>query len=312
MTVLQLSLRLLLYIAVGFLARKLKWMPDGFDRMLSRFVLALPLPCMIINSFRLPYSAEKLLGVPSIAALAVGSMAFMFAAVFAATAWMKDRATKKTVRFSLLFSNFTYVGFPVVQELYGAEGFFNYVIFTLPIRLVFYGGAAVMLGKDGEKLNPRETAKQFLCAPVVAVFIGLVLYITQLELPEVLRGTLQTIGDMASPLGLMLCGCIIADADFRQALRNPWVLVVTFLRLLAIPALAVGLFRLLGVRTEVLQTTVWYYALPVASLTPTYLFRYDPEAVEARTMAGYLVVVSTLLCVLSIPLWTLALDRLFP
>ena len=312
MTVLQLSGKLLLFIAAGFLARKCGVFPDGFDKMLSRFVLAIPLPFMVLSSFRFEYSADRLLETPAILALSVGSMAFLFAVVFLSTAWMKDRAMKKTVRFSLLFTNFTFVGFAVVQELYGAEGFFHYVIFTLPIRLIFYGGASVMLGAGGETIQFRETLKRFLCAPVVAVLLGFFLYAFQIDLPEVLDSTLQSLGNMASPLGLMLCGAIIADADFRAALRHPSVLAVTFCRLLGVPALAIALFRVLGVRPEVLRTTVYYFAMPVASLTPTFLLRYDPEAVEARTAAGYMVVASTLFCVLTIPLWTYALNALLP
>lgn len=117
---------------------------------------------------------------------------------------------------------------------------------------------------------------------------------------------------MASPLGLMLCGAIIADADLKSALRHPSVLVVTVCRLLVIPGIALGLFWLLRVDTGIIKTSIWYFAMPVASLTPTFLLRYDPEACEARTAAGYMVVASTLFCMLTIPLWTMILARLFP
>ena len=312
MTVLQLSIRLLLFILAGFIGRKTKVMPDGFDKMLSRFVLAIPLPCMIISSFQLEYSVDNLLAAPAIVGLSVGSMAFMFALVFLLTKWIKDKAIRKTVRFALLFTNFTFVGFAVVKELYGAEGFFNYVIFTLPIRMIFYGGASVMLGRGGEKIDVKETIKRFLCEPVIAVLLGFCLYAFQVKLPAVLDSTITSIGNMASPLGLMLCGAIIADADFRDALRQPSVLIVTFCRLLVLPAIAVALFKLIGVKTDVLRTTVYYFAMPVASLTPTFLLRYDPDAVEARVAGGYMVVTSTLFCVLTIPLWSVLLEKLFP
>ena len=311
MTVLRLSLRLLLFIATGFAARKLRVIPDGFDRMLSRFVLAIPLPCMIIGSFRLEYDPERLLMAPTLLALCLCSTVFIFAVAYLSTRRVRDPALRKTVRFSLIFTNFTYVGFPVIQELYGPEGFFNYVIFTLPIRLIFYGGASVMLGKGGERVDVRETVKRFLCEPVIAVFIGFALYALRIDLPEVLDSTIETLGNMASPLGLMLCGVILADEDFREALRHRSVWVVTFCRLLAVPALVTALFWALGVSPEVMKTTVFYYAMPVASLTPTFLLRYDPDAVEARTAGGYMVVASTLLCVLTIPLWSVMLDTLF-
>ena len=311
MTVIQLSIRLLLFILAGFIARKVKAMPDGFDRMLSRFVMAVPLPCMIVSSFQMAFSVDQLLSAPLLIALSVGSMAAAFLLVFAATAWMKDRDMKKTVRFTLLFTNFTFVGFAVVKEVCGEAGFFNYVLFTLPIRVMFYGGAAMMLGKSGTKPDVKETVKKFLCAPVIAVFIGLGLYVSQLPLPGVISTTLETLGNMASPLGLMLCGAIIADADLRSAVKHPSVLIVTACRLLLLPALAVALFWAVGVKTELIRSTMYYFAMPVASLTPTFLLRYDPEAAEARTVAGYIVVASTLFCVLTIPLWTLILDKLF-
>lgn len=312
MTVLQLSIRLLLFILAGFIGRKTKVMPDGFDKMLSRFVLAIPLPCMIISSFQLEYSVENLLAAPTIIGLSVGSMAFMFCLVFLLTKWVKDKGIRKVVRFALLFTNFTFVGFAVVKELYGAEGFYSFVIFTLPIRMIFYGGASLMLGRGGEKIDVKETIKRFLCEPVIAVLIGFCLYAFQIKLPTVLDTTITSIGNMASPLGLMLCGAIIADADFRDALRTPSVLLVTFCRLLVVPLIAMGLFRLLGVRSEVLRPLTFYFAMPVASLTPTFLLRYDPDAVEARVAGGYMVVTSTLFCVLTIPLWSVVLDKLFP
>ena len=52
MTVLELAIKLMLFIVVGYVARKLKIMADGFDKMLTKFVMAIPLPCMIINSFK--------------------------------------------------------------------------------------------------------------------------------------------------------------------------------------------------------------------------------------------------------------------
>jgi predicted permease len=312
MTVLELSLRLLLFIAVGFLARKLKVMQDGFDKALSRFVLAVPLPCMIVSSFQLEYSVDNLLAAPKLIALSIGSMAFMFLAVFLLTRPIRDPAIRKTVRFSLLFTNFTFVGFAVVREVCGADGFFNYVLFTLPIRVMFYGGASVILGRGGEKIDVKETVKRFLCEPVVAVFIGFLLYAFQIRLPGFLSTTITTLGNMASPLGLILCGAIIADADFKAALKHPSVIAVSAARLLLIPAVAAGLFWLVGVKPEVLRTTVYYFAMPVASLTPTFLLRYDPEALEARTVGGYMVVASTLFCVLTIPLWTMVLTALFP
>ncbi len=310
MSVFELALKLMLFIVVGYGARKLKIMPDGFDKMLTKFVMAIPLPCMIINSFNIEFSMDMLLGAPVVLALSVGSMAVVYIIVHICTLKLKSDMGK-TTRFALMFTNFTFMGLPIVAEIYGAEGAFNYVIFTLPIRIIFYGGAPLILGK-GEKLNVKETIRKFLCEPVVAVFIGFVLYVTQIQLPEVITGVMQGLGNMASPLGLILCGTIIADANWSGITKYPSVFVVTAMRLLAVPAAVLGLFLLLGIDHSIIRTTVFYYAMPVASFLPTFLLRYNSEAVEARIAGGYMVVISTVLCMLTIPLWTIVLQAVCP
>jgi hypothetical protein len=308
MTVFQLSLKLMLFIAVGYAARRWRVMADGFDKALTRFVMAVPLPCMVVNSFRIEYSAEKLLDTPLLLGLSVGSMALLFGLATLMTGGAKTKLGK-TARFALLFTNFTFIGLPVVNELYGAQGAFNYVIFTLPIRVMFYGGAAVMLGKGGEKTDWKETVKKFLCEPVIAVFIGFFLYVTRIPLPAVIWDTVSSLGAMASPLGLILCGAILADADWRGVFRFPAVFAVAAARLLLIPAIMAGLYYIIGVDREIIRTTVFFFAMPVASLLPTFLLRYDPEAADARLAGGYMVVVSTLFCILTIPLWATVLDK---
>jgi len=310
MTVLQLTAKLILFIAVGFAARKLKVMADGFDTMLSKFLMAIPLPCMIVNSFHIEYSVDNLLNTPILLLMSVGSMAFLFLLITVTTGWMKNRDLRRTLRFSLLFTNFTFLGLPVVSELYGADGVFSYVIFTLPIRIMFYGGACIMLGKGGEKLSVRETIRKFICAPVVAVFLGFALYALRIELPAVLQSAISTLGSMASPLGLLLCGTIVADADWRGMLRQPVALIAAVLRLTVIPAIIVGVFLLLGIDHELIRNTMYFFAMPVASLTPTFLLQYNPEAVSARESAGYMVVASTVFCIVTIPGWTLILQKL--
>ena len=299
----------MLFIAVGYLIRRLRVLPDGFDKALTRFVMAVPLPCMVFNSFRIPYSADKLLTAPLLLGLSVGGMALLFVLTTLVTGGAKTKLGK-TCRFALLFTNFTFIGLPVVSELYGAEGAFNYVIFTLPIRVMFYGGAAVMLGRSGARMDWRETLKKFLCEPVIAVFLGFLADVTRLELPAVLTETIASLGNMASPLGLILCGVILADADWRGVFRYPCIFAVTAGRLLVIPALMAGLFLLIGVDRDIIRTTVFFYAMPVASLLPTFLLRYDPEAVDARLAGSCMVVVSTLFCIGTIPLWATVLEKL--
>jgi hypothetical protein len=49
--------------------------------------------------------------------------------------------------------------------------------------------------------------------------------------------------------------------------------------------------------------------MPVATFLPTFFLRYAPEDMEGRNMAGFLVVASTLACIVTIPLWAMVLEQ---
>lgn len=309
MTVFQLSLKIIIYIFIGLTARKLKVMPDGFDRMLTRFVMAIPLPCMIINSFLgFGFSVQELITFPVIMGMAILLIAVEFVIAHFIYIRMGRTGVAKCARYGLVFTNFTFFGFGVVSELYGAHIMLYYVIFTLPIRVMFYGGAAVLLGDGSSRMSRSELLKRFFCEPVIAVFIGFVLYITQLPLPTIVTDVMGTLGNMASPLGLMLCGTIIADSEWKGVLKYPCVFWITAMRLLVMPAIALGITHLLGVDVDIHKAVVCYFAMPVASFLPTFSLRYNPAEVEGRLAGSYMVVVSTLLCVATIPLWAVILE----
>ena len=308
MTVFELALKLMIFIGIGFAARKLKIMADGFDKMLTKFLMAVPLPCMIINSFHLEFDLSQLLTCPILIGLSAISLIFCFIVGQLVYLIMGRTGQAKAGRFAMIFTNFTFFGFAVVSELYGTEASFFYVIFTLLIRICFYGGAPVLIGDLRQGVSIRQTIRQFISAPVVAVFIGLILYVSQLELPAIINSVITSLGNMASPLGLMLCGVIIADASFRGILKYPCVFWLTILRLIIIPGIMLVIFILLNVRQDIIRSLHYYFAMPAATFLPTFFLRYAPDDQEARSMASFLVVFSTLACILTIPLWAIVID----
>lgn len=308
MTVSQLAFKLVILIATGFFARKLKIIADGFDKMLSRFVIAVPVPCLIINSFNFEFSMQDLIDSPVLLVLSLLSMVLCYLLGRLVTIKMKGSGVAKAVCFALMFTNFTFFGLPVVDELYGAHALFYYVIFTLIVRILLYGAGPIMLSEHSQKLDTKATLKKFFSPPVVAVFIGFALYIFQIKLPTPVSSAISSVGAMASPLGLMLCGTIIADADFKDIKKFPCVIWVTALRLLVLPALFVLLFRLMGLEDEMIKTITFYFAMPVASFLPAFCLSYNPTDVYAREAGSYMVVVSTLVCILTVPLWATILE----
>ena len=306
MLVYELAAKLLIYIAIGYFARRFKVMGDGFSKSLTKFVMTIPLPLMIINSFRIEFSPEELLSFPALIGFAVLTMAVCLG-IGELARRIIGGGPGRAARFALMFTNFTFFGLAVVSELYGDMAVFYYVIFTLPIRLIFYSGAPLLLGERSERIS----ARQFFSAPVVGVLIGFFFYISQLQIPAFLDDVMRSVGGMASPLGLMLCGAVLCDSKLSGVLKYPSSIAISLARLVLMPAIVLGIALLLGLDDIMTKTLIFYFAMPVASLLPPFILRYNPEDKKGVAMGGYLVALSTIFSIITIPLWAMALEFLF-
>ena len=140
--------------------------------------------------------------------------------------------------------------------------------------------------------------------------MGLVIYLTQVQLPAPVSGVINSLGSCASPLGMVLCGMTLGKYQFRRLLR-PAYLLLPLVRNLAIPALFLALCLLFHLEAELAQVVVIFAALPVASLLAAFTIQYDPSQ-ESQFQAAAAVLLSTFFAAFTIPLWAAALGFFYP
>lgn len=309
----QLSIQLLLLIAVGVIVWRLGLLDEKFDQSLAALVLNVCLPCMIVRSFCTEYNPQQLRNCVVLVGLSIGLMLLWFLVGQLIYRIHKKNFTGRILRFGAMFSNFSFVGFPVSQQLYGDTGLLYFVIFTMPIRMVYYSSAQPLLAPSGTcagKKSFRENLKGWLSPPVVAVFIGLALYLTGWRFPAPVDKTLASIGATASPLGMILCGITIGKNNWKSLL-SPRYLRMPLLRNMLMPAITILILYLLPVDPAVAKIVVVYSALPVASMLNAFAIQYDPGEPEAILESAGSVFYSTLLCAVTIPLWAQLAEMFF-
>ena len=309
----QLSIQLLLLIAVGVIVWRLGLLDEKFDQSLAALVLNVCLPCMIVKSFCTEYDPQQFKNCVVLVGLSIGLLLLWFLIGQIVYHIHKKSFTGRILRFGAMFTNFSFVGFPVAQQLYGDTGLLYFVIFTMPIRMVYYSSAQPLLAPPGisvEKKAFRENLKGWLSPPVVAVFIGLALYFTGWRFPAPVDKTLGSIGATASPLGMILCGITIGKNEW-QALLSPRYLRMPLLRNVLMPAVTILILYLLPIDPAVAKIVVVYSALPVASMLNAFTIQYDSGEPEAILESAGSVFYSTLLCAVTIPLWAQLAETLF-
>jgi predicted permease len=308
----ELSLQLLLFILIGFFILRRGLVDKSFDKSLASFIMNIALPCLIIKSFDMPFSAELLESCGILLVISFGLLGLCFILGHIAMKLSGEGYAGRILRFGMMFPNITFVGMPVMEALYGQLGLFYFSIFIIPVRIFYYSSAKPLLSSPeagGEKAKFKGHLKSILSPPFIAVFIGLSLYISGLSLPDFLDKTISDLGSVCSPLGMILCGITLGKYKLSVLLKLRY-LDLPLIRNLLIPSITAAIMYFIPADPLVSKVVVVYSALPVASMLTAFTIEYCPESKARLQSAGYMLI-SVLMGVFTVPVWAYICELLF-
>ena len=287
---------LLVYMAVGFLCRKIRLVNDEMRARLTDFVLFVTLPCMVFNSFNIAFSREI---------LAQSALAILIAAVIAVATLLMGpplyRAQaperQKVLRFGTLVNNAVFGGIPIVSGLYGAEGVMLSSFFVIPQRILMWTvGVSIFTAEKGKA---GKAILMVLKMPtVVAVYLGILRMVLQLPLPGFLDTAIKNMGSCTSPLATVLVGSILADTK-PSALLDAAAFTMALVRQILVPLATLLGLRLLGIGGVMGGVSVILTAMPAGTTTAILAKKYGADAELACTS----IFISTILSLFTVPLF---------
>ena len=285
---------LLFAIAAGFLANRMGILGGGTDKKISRLLLAITLPSMILGSGctgeALP-EAGVVLGTLGVAAV---FYLLEFAFVLAAPPLLGGTPGQKGVwRYTLAFPNVAFIGYPVVSALFGPEALFYAVILVLPVNLMTFTLGPLML--TGAK---RFSLRQMFSPCVAASILALVLALGRLRPPAMIGEALEFVGGVTVPLSLLFVGSLLAGLPLGRMLASPRLWILTAVRLLALPSVLCFLLRWMGTDPLILGVAVTQMAMPAAVNGSLLCMEYGGDA-ECMAQITF---VSTLASIVTIPI----------
>ena len=148
---------LTILLAVGFLCRKVGIINDVSSKNLSKLILMVGQPAMLVYSMsNAEYTEENV----KMAWIMLG-LGFVFHGVlavlsyFLALPYKKNLDEEKISEFSFMFTNCAFIGFPIFEALLGAKGLFMaaFLVFSFNILLWTWGLAIFGRKRDDIKLN---------------------------------------------------------------------------------------------------------------------------------------------------------------
>lgn len=292
---------LFLMIVAGFVCGKTGAIRPEGKKTLSDLLLYLILPAMILDSYLVEFDAgifENLLiafGLSAVLMLGGGVIAV-------AATWRSKSPDRTMVRFACIFSNAGYMGIPLIRALYGETGVLFASAFLTVFNILVWTLGYIMVSGQAQ---PKEVIRSIVtCPSVIAVAAGLVIYLGRIPVPGVLVETVGLVGDMNTPISMIITGLTMADRNLRALLKNRDLPLVMVLRLVVIPLACLAVLRLLGMRGMVADIVLLLEACPTAAITTVFAVRFA----KSEDLAAGSVVFTTLASMVWLPVYALLLS----
>ena len=265
---------LFLMILMGYVIVKLGLVTDDDSKILSKIVLYIVIPCVMINAFQIDYTPDKIQGMLLALVASVVLQVLLLIAV-----WMMG---KEWVVFGCVF---------------------------MAVQLIFMWTHGKYIISSGDRIDWRKIV---LNINMIAIFIGAVLFLLKIHLPEIVDGTLHAVGSTIGPVSMIVTGMLIAGMNLRDIFTNRRVYVVTFLRLLFVPVLALIILKISGLVTwhpqgeKILLVTFLAVITPSASTITQMCQVYGGNSKYSSAIN----VMTTLLAIATMPIMVLLYQKI--
>ena len=296
---LEVMVVLFIIVILGYVACKLGYMGDKFDKMLSSIVVDITCPLLVLSSVMGDELPDRTLILPL---LGVGFLTYILLLIFGF--WVPRLITKNhddqgMIGFALMFANVGFIGYPIVSSIFGPHAVFYAALLNMP-NTFFIFTAGVMLIK-GEYSLKQFNPKVLVSPAMLGAFLAAILVALGIHTPDIIARPVTMVGNITVPAALMIIGSSMAKLPIREIIGSTKVYITALLRLTIVPLSIYFLFKVCGVSDQVNNINTVVIAMPVASFGTMFCLKYgrNPSLITETTF------ITTLGSIITIPLITL-------
>lgn len=294
-----------LLIIPGIIFRKKDIISTVQSDGISSLAVNVTWPCLVVDAMQMDFSIAVLKdsGYMMAVALAVFAIAAVLTVVLSKLLKL-DHRRRYITAFMLMFGNTGFIGIPVIRALYGTEAvFFAAILEMVNDVVIFTIGMVLIQMSAGAKL--KFEPKLFLNPGLIGVLAGLLLFLLDIRLPEVIGGAVEMVGSATTPLTMFLIGYQLGGLKGREILKDTAVYAVSFTKLMIVPSLVLIILNLFAGEFSMLEKVlIMSFAMPVGSVSVIFSQQYRGETAFATKA----VLLSTLFSIVTIPIFAIMVE----
>ena len=298
----EVMLTLFVIVIVGYVAGKLGYLGGDFDRQLSRLVINITCPALILSSSMTGELPDRRFILPLLL-ISIVTYIILTGAAFLLPRYMtKRKEDRGAIGFALMFGNVGFMGYPVVASIFGHEAvFYAAVLNVVNTFTVFTIGTILITGSSNIE-GKRFEKKVLYSTPMLAAYLTMLIVALEINnIPGFICQSLTMLGNITVPAALLIIGSSMSQLPIRSLLGNTTVYLTTALRLALLPLAVYYLTSLMGFSLMVVNINTVVIAMPVATYGTILCLKYGKDT----TLMAEVTFITTLLSMISIPLLTM-------
>ena len=304
----QAMIPLYIMALIGFASRKMRILNSYANQVITQLMLYITLPALILYSLNTTLLNDIFTDFTWLVTMSI----FILSISVFAGAWLRSKAAlplkQKSVYESLIiFGNQGFIGFAINYILMGEQGIIYLTLFNICYLILIWTYGIYLFTKSEQSVNWKTL---FFNPGILSTLVGLGMLLLPYKWPSPFLDTFESVGKMTIPLSMILIGSLLSDIqinELRQYSKNIYIWIAAGCKLLILP-LFLLVFLFFQVPYPLIVIAVLTSAMPSASTTSAYAQKFGGDA----SFASFGVLLTTLLCIITIPLLYSLLQWLHP
>lgn len=297
MVVFQTMLKLFLLLVLGFVLFKCHIFDEYTNKKISALIVNVASPMLIISSIAGVEGSNKSIVFLMIGAGILMYIGFIILGKIINRIFPFPKKDWPVYECMVVFANTGFMGYPVLLDVFGQEAVFYASLIHMAFNFFVYTYAIMCLTK-GDDSEFKLNFKQLLTPGIILIFVGIFIYLFDIQLPSVLMDTINSVGSLTAPLSMMMIGSSLAVYPIKDSFTDWRSYLFAFVRLMIVPFVTMIMCRLLHIDAYYANITIITNAMPVGSMVLMLATQYNANVkIVTRN-----IVVSTLLSVITIPI----------
>ncbi|MCQ5210462.1 MAG: AEC family transporter [Megasphaera massiliensis] len=244
----------LFIIAIGVILSKKGWFGSNMSAVFSKLVMKISLPLYMLCQMEKDFTHDSLIRIAPDLILPFASIFLAYIVGRIAAKVLHIRRERQGVFVTCFFiANTIFIGLPVNLALFGTQSVPSVMLYYMANTTMFWTLGIYHIvndsqgGKGNMPLFSAQTIKKVFSPPLMGFLIGLALVLANIKLPDFLLTSFQYVGNMATPLSLLVIGIEMAGISFSDIHWDRDVVGALIGRFLVCPACVLALLPFIPV-----------------------------------------------------------------